>query len=104
MVALEAMACATPVIASEVGGLGYLVKDGVTGYTIPDSDPNALSDRLSTLLMDSQLRRTMGLGAAQYALDYAWEKIATQIIDVYQEVMKGRTKESPKVESASMSG
>jgi D-inositol-3-phosphate glycosyltransferase len=48
MVALEAMACATPVIASEVGGLGYLVKDGVTGYTIPDSDPNALSDRLST--------------------------------------------------------
>jgi D-inositol-3-phosphate glycosyltransferase len=104
MVALEAMACATPVIASEVGGLGYLVKDGVTGYTIPDSDPNALSDRLSTLLMDSQLRKTMGLGAAQYALDYAWEKIATQIIDVYQEVMKGRTKESPKVESASMSG
>jgi D-inositol-3-phosphate glycosyltransferase len=104
MVALEAMACATPVIASEVGGLGYLVKDGVTGYTIPDSDPNALSDRLSTLLMDSQLRRTMGLGAAQYALDYAWEKIAAQIMDVYQEVMKGRTKESPKVESASMSG
>ena len=46
MVALEAMACGTPVIASEVGGLGYLVQNGVTGYTIPDSEPEALCDKL----------------------------------------------------------
>ncbi|MBC7876550.1 MAG: glycosyltransferase [Anaerolineales bacterium] len=88
MVALEAMACGTPVIASEVGGLGYLVQNGVTGYTIPDSEPDALSDKLSWLLGDANLRETMGLRAAQYALDYAWDKIAKQIVDVYNELVE----------------
>ena len=90
MVALEAMACGTPVIASEVGGLGYLVQDGLTGYTIPDSDPQALCDKLSLLLGDPHLRETMGLRASQYALDYAWAKIAAQIVDVYMGLVKNK--------------
>ena len=53
MVALEAMACGTPVIASEVGGLGFLVQDGDTGFTIPDDEPDLLCDRLSLLLGES---------------------------------------------------
>ena len=48
MVALEAMACGTPVIASEVGGLGFLVQNGETGYTIPNGDPDVLCEKLST--------------------------------------------------------
>ncbi|MBE7435209.1 MAG: glycosyltransferase [Anaerolineales bacterium] len=87
MVALEAMACGTPVIASEVGGLGYLVKDGVTGYTVPDSDPEALRMRLSGLLGDNRLRNTMGENAADYAKEYDWSKIASSIVKVYDEVM-----------------
>ena len=90
MVALEAMACGTPVIASEVGGLGYLVQDGVTGFTIPDSDPKELCDKLALLLGDSDLRETMGSHASKYALDYAWEKIAAQIVDVYQGLVGDR--------------
>lgn len=86
MVALEAMACGTPVIASEVGGLGYLVQDGVTGYTIPDSDPGMLCQRLSRLLGDEELRSSMGQRAAEYAKEYAWEKIATSVIKVYEEL------------------
>ena len=89
MVALEAMACGTPVIASEVGGLGYLVQNGETGFTIPDSDPQALCERLSVLLSDAPLREMMGRRASTYALDYAWEKIAIQIIDVYKELLTG---------------
>jgi D-inositol-3-phosphate glycosyltransferase len=90
MVALEAMACGTPVIASEVGGLGYLVQNGVTGYTIPDSEPDNLCEKLSWLLGDANLRRTMGQCAAEYAQDYAWEKIAAQIVDVYKGLVNGR--------------
>ena len=87
MVALEAMACGTPVIASEVGGLGYLVQDGVTGYTIPDSDPGMLCEKLSKLLGDTALRNEMGCCAAEYAKEYAWEKVASSIINVYKEVI-----------------
>jgi D-inositol-3-phosphate glycosyltransferase len=90
MVALEAMACGTPVIASEVGGLGYLVQNGVTGYTIPDSEPDILCEKLSWLLGDPHLRRTMGQCAAEYAQDYAWEKIAAQIVEVYKGLANGR--------------
>jgi D-inositol-3-phosphate glycosyltransferase len=87
MVALEAMACGTPVIASEVGGLGYLVQNDVTGFTVPDSDPDALCDKLSMLLGDANLRETMGQRAAEYSLDYAWEKIAARIVEVYRDVV-----------------
>lgn len=87
MVALEAMACGVPVVASEVGGLGYLVQDGVTGYTIPDSDPKALCDKLTVLLGNEELRAGMGRRASEYAREYAWERIAGQVADLYQEVL-----------------
>jgi D-inositol-3-phosphate glycosyltransferase len=86
MVALEAMACGTPVIASEVGGLGYLVQNGETGYTIPDSDPEMLCEKLSILLGDNELREKMGRHAAEYARDYDWKKITLKLIDVYKEI------------------
>ena len=84
MVALEAMACGTPVIASEVGGLAYLVRDGETGFTIPDQEPEELCDKISWLLNDAQLHATMSQRAVEYAQDYAWEKIAKQIVGVYE--------------------
>ncbi len=86
MVALEAMACATPVIASDVGGLGFLVQDGETGYTIPDGEPDMMCEKLSLLLTDDSLRARMGERAAELAQSYRWEKIARQIIGVYEQV------------------
>jgi D-inositol-3-phosphate glycosyltransferase len=90
MVALEAMACGTPVIASQVGGLAYLVKDGETGYHVPDQDPEALCEKLLILLNDAQQREAMGLRAAQYARDYAWANIAGQILEVYKSLVGGK--------------
>ncbi|MCL4274375.1 MAG: glycosyltransferase [Anaerolineales bacterium] len=90
MVALETMACGTPVIASDVGGLGYLVQNGVTGFTIPDSDPEMLCEKLSLLLDDHDLRNGMGERAAEYASEYEWEKIASQIVDVYKEAAENK--------------
>ncbi len=86
MVALEAMACGTPVVASQVGGLAFLVQDGVTGYTVPDGDHDALCARLSALLGDPECRAKLGRQAAAYARGYAWEKIAEQIVGVYEEL------------------
>ena len=58
--------------------------------------PQALCNKLSGLLGDAHLRETMGLSASQYALDYAWEKIATQIIDVYLGLVKNKLNEFSK--------
>ncbi len=90
MVALEAMACGTPVIASEVGGLAYLVQDGVTGFTIPDDDPVELCNKLAALLGDPVLQQRMSESAALYAQDYKWEKIAGPLLEIYQALMKDR--------------
>jgi D-inositol-3-phosphate glycosyltransferase len=87
MVALEAMACGTPVVASQVGGLAFLVKDGITGYTVPVGDPEALCCRLNSLMSDPDLRAQMGQQAAEFARGYAWEKIAAQIVGLYEDVL-----------------
>jgi D-inositol-3-phosphate glycosyltransferase len=87
MVALEAMACATPVIASDVGGLGFLVQDGETGFTVPDGEPDKLCEKLTLLLGDANLRQKMGERAVEVAQSYDWEKIATQIVNVYEELV-----------------
>lgn len=88
MVALEAMACGTPVVASQVGGLAYLVQDGVTGYTVPVDDSHELAERLMSLLSNPSLRNQMGQQAVQYARGYAWEEIAHRLMEVYEEVCK----------------
>lgn len=88
MVALEAMACGTPVVASQVGGLAYLVQDGTTGYVVPDGDPQLLADRLSALLSDVGLRQQMGDQAVMQARSYSWQAIAERIQTVYQKLLK----------------
>ncbi len=88
MVALEAMACGTPVVASHVGGLAFLVQDGYTGYTVPSEDARAISDRLRRLLGDAALREKMGLQAAAYARGYDWSLIARRMLTLYETVIQ----------------
>jgi len=87
MVALEAMACGTPVVASQVGGLAFLVQDGVTGYTVPVDDPHALADRLKLILQDNTLREKLGAQAVEFARGYAWDNIAARMIALYEAVL-----------------
>lgn len=87
MVALEAMACGTPVVASQVGGLAFLVQDGVTGYTVLVDDPQALAHRLSDLLQDHELRSRLGAQALVVAHQYAWENIAARMIQLYRKLV-----------------
>lgn len=86
MVALEAMACGTPVIASKVGGLTFTVRDGRTGFLVPSDDPRALADQLSLLLTDGNLRRTMGQQAIQLSERYSWSIVAGQVVAAYRDL------------------
>ena len=90
MVALEAMACGTPVIASQVGGLAFLVQDGVTGFVVPGGDAKALSKTLIKLILQPELRAKLGRQAAEYASWYSWDKISTRIRSVYEELLNHR--------------
>jgi D-inositol-3-phosphate glycosyltransferase len=87
MVALEAMACGTPVVASEVGGLAFLIKDGVTGYHFPAEDPEALSEKLISLVEDKDTRDRMSKKAVEVAQGYDWQVIAAQIKTLYDQVL-----------------
>lgn len=90
MVALEAMACGTPVIASRVGGLTYTVRDGETGFLVPERDPKALAARLEQLLTDDALRRRMGERAAEVAAEYSWTVVTDAIEALYEELLAER--------------
>ncbi len=87
MVALEAMASGTPVIASEVGGLAFLVRDGETGFLIPTREPTALADRIARLLRDVPLQQTMRAAAATTARRYSWPLVADQLIAAFTEMV-----------------
>ena len=87
MVALEAMACGKPVVASQIGGLAYLVQDGVTGFTVPVDDPIELANRISSLIKDKALRDRMGKQAFMVAQDYAWDKIAIKLLGLYNSLL-----------------
>jgi len=98
MVALEAMACGIPVVASAVGGLVDTVVDGVTGVHVPDRRPEELTRALRHLLARPRLRAAMGAAGAERARRrYGWDTIAARTADLYarlaarrQRVMEGR--------------
>ena len=94
MVALEAMAMGRPVIASEVGGLAFLIRDGVNGYHVPTRDPEALAERIYELLSNNQCGEEMGRAARQNAERFNWSIIAEQMAVVYQGLLDSNHIES----------
>ena len=83
MVAMEAMACGIPVVASRVGGLQTTVRDGVTGLLVPDHDPVALAGALDRLLGDPDLRFRLGREGVQWAARHRWPCIAEAVCREY---------------------
>jgi len=92
MVALEAMASGTPVIASEVGGLAFLVQDGVNGFHVPVRDARALANAMRRILAEPQTRARLAADAAGAAQAYSWVNVADRLLAVFERVrgaMKG---------------
>lgn len=87
MVALEAMAAGTPVIASEVGGLAFLVQDQQTGLLMPVRDPKALADGIMSIVVDPEKGHLLGRNAAQLAAQYAWQRIVQRLMPIFEDVV-----------------
>ncbi|MYE26643.1 MAG: glycosyltransferase family 1 protein, partial [Chloroflexi bacterium] len=87
MVALEAMSSGTPVIASQVGGLQFLVRDKETGFHIPARESISLAECIIELLTEPSRTADMGAAASRIAREYAWSRIAERLLEVFEEVV-----------------
>ncbi len=85
---LEAMASATPVICSRIGGLVEIVRDGETGFLVEPGDVAALHDRIELLLRDPPLARRLGANARDAVLErFTWDACARRCLDAYRELV-----------------
>jgi D-inositol-3-phosphate glycosyltransferase len=86
---LESMACGTPVIGSNVGGIKYSVEDGKTGFLIPPNDPDALAAKLFELLSDVDLLEKMKSNCTRRVnFHFTWAKIANKMAALYARVIE----------------
>jgi D-inositol-3-phosphate glycosyltransferase len=83
LVALEAQACGTPVVATAIGGLRTAVSDGISGSLVDGHDPKAWSAVISRLIAEPQRRLLLSMGAVEHASHFGWEKTARKTLDVY---------------------
>jgi len=91
--ALEAMASALPVIASDVGGLSEAVEDGQTGIIVPPANPEKIAAAIRPLAESDELRTRMGAAArARVVENYSMEKMAARTLALYRESVRKRTK------------
>ncbi len=87
LVALEAQACGTPVIATAVGGLRTAVADGISGLLVDGHDPKAWSSVIARLLQEPQRRVLLSMGAVEHASHFGWDATARGTLDIYDEVI-----------------
>lgn len=89
LVILEAWACQRPVVATQVGGVPYIIKDGKTGLLVPPKNPVRLAKKIERLLTDRKLcARLARDGYFRAVKDYSWEVVVSQVISLYQQVIK----------------
>jgi len=89
LVALEAQACGTPVIASAVGGLRTAVADGISGVLVDGHDPIAWGSVITRLLLDPKRRELMSVAAVAHAKNFSWNETAKKTFEVYEQVING---------------
>ncbi|GAA2684598.1 D-inositol-3-phosphate glycosyltransferase [Streptomyces lunalinharesii] len=90
LVAIEAQACGTPVVAASVGGLPVAVRDGVSGFLVAGHDPADYARALRRFLDDPSLAARMGAAAARHAQSFGWGTAAAATADVYTAAMQER--------------
>src|SRR4051812_6583234 len=86
---LEAMACETPIVCSDILGFRDVVADGREALMVPCDDRDAIADALVRVLDDPTLASRLGATGRANALDYSWSSVTSQVLDVYQSVLGG---------------
>lgn len=86
LVALEAAACGTPVVAAAVGGLRTLVDHGRTGFLVEEREPAAYAAAVDELINDPERARQFGTAAARLARDYTWSTTAGRLRRLYADL------------------
>jgi D-inositol-3-phosphate glycosyltransferase len=87
LVALEAQACGTPVVATAVGGLRTAVADGISGVLVDGHDAKAWSSVIARLLLEPQRRVLLSMGAIEHASHFGWDTTARGTLDIYDLVI-----------------
>ncbi len=88
---LEAMACGTPMLVSDIIGFRELVDGGAEAQLVPPNDATAWASAISDLLDDPERRRRMGAAGREKAATFAWERVAERVFELYERVL-GRRK------------
>jgi D-inositol-3-phosphate glycosyltransferase len=86
LVALEAQACGTPVVAAGVGGLRYVVENGVSGFLVAGHDPGDHAERLLAVLSDRDRAQRMGRAGVRQSMRFSWDATAAAALGVYREL------------------
>jgi len=94
LAALEAHACGVPVVASPVGGLSHIVRDGRSGFLVARRDPAIFAARLKTLLSDRDLHARFSAEAIDAASGFSWSRTASEFVELYQCLVR---EDSPEV-------
>ncbi|WP_246113630.1 D-inositol-3-phosphate glycosyltransferase [Streptomyces montanus] len=100
LVALEAQACGTPVIAAEVGGLPVAVRNEVSGVLVPGHHPADYARALGRFADDPALSARMGEAAARHAVSFGWDTAASATVDVYTAAIHQRPRPRPLFDAA----
>ncbi len=88
-VLIEAMACGTPVVASDVGGIRFTMRDFVDGLLVPPGDREALANACATILCDPTLRDRMGAAGREAAVDrWEWSELMQKMLDYIDELIR----------------
>jgi D-inositol-3-phosphate glycosyltransferase len=89
LVALEAMACGTPVVGTRVGGLQTVIENGESGLLVPAGDYEALAEAIARVLKDARLRMHLAHGARDRAEHFTWRRVGDRMVDLYDRVLEG---------------